>query len=30
MLRSLAAGRAMEERIFLVDTVDEALAVLDS
>jgi predicted Rossmann-fold nucleotide-binding protein len=28
MLQSLAAGRAMEERIFLVDTVDEALAVL--
>ena len=30
MLQSLAAGRAMEERIFLVDSVDEALAVLDS
>ncbi|MFJ5699901.1 LOG family protein [Arthrobacter sp. NPDC093139] len=30
MLRSLAAGRAMEERIFLVDAVDEALAVLES
>ena len=28
MLQSLAAGRAMEERIFLVDSVDEALAVL--
>lgn len=28
MLQSLAAGRAMERRIFLVDSVDEALAVL--
>lgn len=28
MLRRLAAGRAMEDRIFLVDSVDEALAVL--
>ena len=28
MLQRLAAGRAMAERIFLVDTVDEALAVL--
>ena len=28
MLQSLAAGRAMEQRIFLVDSVDEALAVL--
>lgn len=30
LLQSLAAGRRMESRIFLVDTVDEALAVLDS
>ena len=29
MLQRLAAGRAMEERIFLVDSVDEAVAVLD-
>jgi predicted Rossmann-fold nucleotide-binding protein len=28
MLQSLAAGRAMEQRIFLVDSLDEALAVL--
>jgi predicted Rossmann-fold nucleotide-binding protein len=28
MLQSLAQGRAMEQRIFLVDSVDEALAVL--
>lgn len=28
MLQSLAAGKPMAERIFLVDTVDEALAVL--
>jgi predicted Rossmann-fold nucleotide-binding protein len=28
MLQSLAHGRAMEQRIFLVDSVDEALAVL--
>ncbi|QNE13693.1 LOG family protein [Pseudarthrobacter sp. NBSH8] len=28
MLQRLAAGRAMEDRIFLVDSVDEALAVL--
>jgi predicted Rossmann-fold nucleotide-binding protein len=28
MLRSLAAGRCMEERIFLVDSVEEAAAVL--
>jgi predicted Rossmann-fold nucleotide-binding protein len=28
MLRSLAAGRLMEDRIFLVDTVEEAVAVL--
>jgi hypothetical protein len=28
MLRSLAQGRRMEQRIFLVDSVDEALAVL--
>ena len=28
MLQSLAAGRAMEQRIFLVDSVDEALEVL--
>ena len=28
MLRKLAAGRAMEDRIFLVDSVAEALAVL--
>ena len=28
MLQRLAAGRAMEERIFLVDSVDEAVAVL--
>ena len=25
MLQSLAAGRPMEDRIFLVDTVEEAL-----
>jgi predicted Rossmann-fold nucleotide-binding protein len=30
LLQSLAAGRAMEHRIFLVDTVEEALAVLDA
>ena len=29
LLQSLAAGRQMENRIFLVDTVEEALAVLD-
>ncbi len=29
MLQRLAAGRAMAERIFLVDSVDEAVAVLD-
>ncbi|MDQ0754057.1 LOG family protein [Arthrobacter sp. B3I4] len=29
LLQSLASGRRMEDRIFLVDTVDEALAVLD-
>ncbi len=29
LLQSLAAGRQMESRIFLVDTVEEALAVLD-
>ncbi|KUM36999.1 LOG family protein [Arthrobacter sp. EPSL27] len=29
LLQSLAAGRQMERRIFLVDTVEEALAVLD-
>ena len=29
LLQSLAAGRRMEGRIFLVDTVEEALAVLD-
>ncbi|HEX9088701.1 MAG TPA: Rossmann fold nucleotide-binding protein [Arthrobacter sp.] len=29
LLQSLAAGRRMESRIFLVDTVEEALAVLD-
>lgn len=29
LLQSLAAGRRMEDRIFLVDTVDEALAVLE-
>ena len=28
LLRQLAAGRAMEDRIFLVDTVDQAVAVL--
>ncbi len=28
MLQRLAAGRAMEDRIFLVDSVDEAVAVL--
>lgn len=28
LLQRLAAGRAMEDRIFLVDSVDEALAVL--
>ncbi|QCB98661.1 Rossmann fold nucleotide-binding protein [Arthrobacter sp. PAMC25564] len=30
LLQSLAAGRRMESRIFLVDTVEEALAVLDA
>lgn len=30
LLQSLAAGRRMEHRIFLVDTVEEALAVLDT
>ncbi|WP_427133637.1 LOG family protein [Pseudarthrobacter sp. S9] len=30
LLQSLASGRRMENRIFLVDTVDEALAVLDA
>jgi predicted Rossmann-fold nucleotide-binding protein len=30
MLQSLAAGRMMEQRIFLVDSVEEALAVLDA
>ncbi|MGY2743571.1 LOG family protein [Pseudarthrobacter sp. O4] len=30
LLQSLAAGRRMESRIFLVDTVQEALAVLDA
>ena len=30
LLQSLAAGRQMENRIFLVDTVEEALAVLDT
>ena len=30
LLQSLASGRQMERRIFLVDTVEEALAVLDS
>lgn len=30
LLQSLAAGRRMENRIFLVDTVEEALAVLDT
>ncbi|BCW65943.1 hypothetical protein NicSoilB4_07060 [Arthrobacter sp. NicSoilB4] len=30
LLQSLAAGRGMENRIFLVDTVEEALAVLDT
>ena len=29
LLQSLAAGRRMENRIFLVDTVEEALAVLE-
>ncbi|MEC5192100.1 MULTISPECIES: LOG family protein [unclassified Arthrobacter] len=29
LLQSLAAGRGMENRIFLVDTVEQALAVLD-
>jgi predicted Rossmann-fold nucleotide-binding protein len=29
LLQSLAAGRQMESRIFMVDTVEEALAVLD-
>ncbi len=29
LLQSLAAGRPMENRIFLVDSVEEALAVLD-
>jgi predicted Rossmann-fold nucleotide-binding protein len=29
LLQSLAAGRRMEDRIFLVDTVEEALAALD-
>lgn len=28
MLRSLAAGKPMEDRIFLVDTVEDALAVV--
>jgi hypothetical protein len=28
MLRSLAAGRPMADRIFLVDTVEDALAVV--
>jgi hypothetical protein len=28
MLQSLAAGKPMEDRIFLVDTVEEALAVV--
>jgi hypothetical protein len=28
MLRSLAAGRPMADRIFLVDTVDEAVETL--
>lgn len=28
LLRTMAAGRPMEERLFLVDTVDEAVAVL--
>jgi predicted Rossmann-fold nucleotide-binding protein len=28
LLRTMAAGRAMEERIFLVDTVDDAVALL--
>ena len=28
MLQSLAAGRPMEDRIFLVDTVEEAVEVL--
>jgi predicted Rossmann-fold nucleotide-binding protein len=30
LLQSLAAGRRMEHRIFLVDSVEEALAVLDT
>jgi predicted Rossmann-fold nucleotide-binding protein len=30
LLQSLAAGRRMENRVFLVDTVEEALAVLDA
>jgi hypothetical protein len=30
LLQSLASGRPMENRIFLVDTVAEALAVLDA
>ena len=30
LLQSLGAGRQMENRIFLVDTVEEALAVLDT
>jgi len=28
MLRSLAAGRSMQDRIFLVDSVEDAAAVL--
>lgn len=28
LLRTMAAGRAMEERIFLVDSVDDAVAIL--
>ena len=30
LLQSLAAGRQMEDRIFLVDTVQDALAVLQT
>jgi predicted Rossmann-fold nucleotide-binding protein len=30
LLQSLASGRTMENRIFLVDTVEEALTVLDA
>jgi hypothetical protein len=30
MLQSLAQGKPMEERIFLVDSVEEALAVVAS